>query len=364
MTTEQINAASTAFAAFAAFAAAVIGGLSIYQLRRMDRRARQREAVIYDDALQNRLDALIDDLRKVMGTPDDGIPRTLRETLMRFFVLYSDAFAADRDELLGSKDNAQMLDEFDFWAQQPAGRSAWEVFAAYSWPKGFREHVEQVFLEPSPYQVHMSPASLPWEIVVEQADPAQWTQSGAPAATRLTQPLQCGEVLLRMRPLEKEFPPAYLDKHLSDATSSEVQKQRREIFARWLGTLAADRRWLAVMGSRAVGHVCVGPPADYLATYLSQTPDAGLAADQVLEVRHLFIDPALQQQGCGRRLLETAAEYVRSTGKTPVLVVLPASGSAVILYEKLGWREIGRFTGKQGVNIVFRGPGDTTPPPG
>lgn len=360
---ENLNAASAAFAALAAVVAAFIGGLSIYELRRIDARARRREATQYDDALQSRLDVILDDLREVMGTPDDGIPAALRKTLMRFFVLYSDAFAADRDGLLGSSDNAPMLDEFDFWAQQPAGRSAWEVFAAYSWPQGFAEHVDHVFLEQPPYQVQMLPARQRWPVVVLPAVGSEWTPAKDPEKsdvlpspskeTRLPQPLQCAEVLLRVRHREPEFPPSRLDNDLKNTDVVDRQRERRAVFANWLMQSGAIQRWVAVMGSRAVGYVEVGSPATYLDAFLTQRPELGVTPTQALEMRHLFIDPDLRGAGSGRLLVEAAQAYVRNEGKTPILVVLPESRAAIRLYSALGWHEIGSFTGTQGTNLVM-----------
>lgn len=364
MSLEGLNAASTAFAAVAAIAAAFAAGLSVYEARRVDARARRREASQYDDALQTRLDAMMLDLRQVMGTPDDGVPEEIRETLMRFFVLYSDAFAADRDNLLGTSDNASMLDEFDFWAQQPAGRSAWEVFEAYSWPEGFKEHVEMTFLDTSPYTVDMKAATLPWKVDVREATATHWNDSpkdstaqpATPGKARLSEPLQCAEVLLRIRRLDREFPPSRLDKDLSGPTTLEEQRTRRAIFADWLRQSEADLRLLAMMGERAVGYVEVGPPADYLRSRLSVDTTLGPDPSEVLEIRHLFVDPDLRGKGTGQQLLDTATAYIRDAGKTPILVVLPASEPAIHLYKGSGWVQTGQFDGTQGVNLVFVGP--------
>ncbi|MGZ9586073.1 GNAT family N-acetyltransferase [Paenibacillus marinisediminis] len=65
-------------------------------------------------------------------------------------------------------------------------------------------------------------------------------------------------------------------------------------------------------------------------------------AEHTLEVMNLAVDPAMQGQGCGQRLLREAAEWARSNGYA-ILEVSTGNSSIgqLYLYQKVGFRIVG-----------------------
>lgn len=100
--------------------------------------------------------------------------------------------------------------------------------------------------------------------------------------------------------------------------------------------------WVAVDdGDRPLGHVAVldvapGWDAD------GWTAGTGIPAGSLAVVGVLFVDPTLTGRGVGTALLSTAVEHVRGQGRAPVLDVVSESTRAVALYERHGWRVVGR----------------------
>lgn len=63
------------------------------------------------------------------------------------------------------------------------------------------------------------------------------------------------------------------------------------------------------------------------------------------EVRHLYVDPAAQGQGIGRRLMAAlAAEIAGWDYAGLALAVVEGNAPAMAFYRRLGGREAGRFT--------------------
>ncbi|MFL6166823.1 MAG: GNAT family N-acetyltransferase [Ornithinibacter sp.] len=56
----------------------------------------------------------------------------------------------------------------------------------------------------------------------------------------------------------------------------------------------------------------------------------------------LFVDPAATGRGVGSALLATAVDHACALERTPVLDVVSESSRAVALYERHGWRVVGR----------------------
>lgn len=138
----------SAVAAIAAFAVAL---MSLRESRRIAEVANRRSAHAMDLTLQSRLDPLYPDLRRVLGHVEDGVPKQIRDTLIPFFVLYSDAFAAHRDGLLDSRDWDGFGQELAYWAQKPHARRAWKAFRQQTWTDGFADHVDATLSGPPAY---------------------------------------------------------------------------------------------------------------------------------------------------------------------------------------------------------------------
>lgn len=108
------------------------------------------------------------------------------------------------------------------------------------------------------------------------------------------------------------------------------------------GTLAT---WTALLDDEPVGHIAVLPVLD---PAVSREPDLsrlwmaghGLPAERLAEIGVYFTATRVRGQGIGAALMRTALDQVAALGLAPCLDVIP-TGSAVELYRRTGWREVG-----------------------
>lgn len=166
MSGEWLNAISAAMSAVAAIAALIIAWLGLREGKRAREEHVRRSAHEMDALLQSRLDPLYPGLRKVLGHVEDGVPREIRDVLIPFFVLYSDAFAAHRDGLLDHRDWIGFKQELAYWSQKPTARRAWMAFRQQTWTDGFVDHVDRVLAGPPAYpelqETHVSEPEVHW----------------------------------------------------------------------------------------------------------------------------------------------------------------------------------------------------------
>lgn len=151
MSGDQLNALAASMSAIAALAALAVAGLSLRDSRRFMELQKRERANAMDALFQARLDPMYPDLRRILGRLDDGVPEPIRNVLVPFFVLYSDAYGAYRDGLLDDRDWRGFERELAFWAQKPHARRAWEAFSRQTWTEGFAEHMTAVLDGPSAY---------------------------------------------------------------------------------------------------------------------------------------------------------------------------------------------------------------------
>lgn len=102
------------------------------------------------------------------------------------------------------------------------------------------------------------------------------------------------------------------------------------------------RHWLRLQAmGRASGFVLVVDTRQgvggFLCTVPPRTPD-GLGA---WTIRHLYVLPAFQGQGLGRRLLAAALARVRSAGAEEIELVTFANSPQRGFHEQQGWQEVG-----------------------
>lgn len=161
MSANALNAIAAAMSAVAALAALAIGWVTLRESQRQAAAAKRQAAHNFDAALQGRLDPMYPALRDVLGHLEDGVPSEIRNALIPFFVLYSDAYAAHRDGLLNDHDWIGFERELAYWAQRPVARRAWAVFSRQTWTAGFAEHMEAVLSGPAAYPnlAEVGPAS-------------------------------------------------------------------------------------------------------------------------------------------------------------------------------------------------------------
>ena len=144
LSSDALNAIAAAMSAIAALAALIVAGLSLRQSRQAAETSRRLSARALDDSLQRRLDPMYPELRRILGHLEDGVPREIRHVLIPFFVLYSDSYAAYRDELLNPGDWEGIAQEMAYWAQKPIAKRAWQAFRQQTWTHGFVDHVDAV----------------------------------------------------------------------------------------------------------------------------------------------------------------------------------------------------------------------------
>lgn len=159
MSGDEMNVFASAMSAVAAVAALGIAWMSLKESRRNAEAHRKQSAHVMDASLQSRLDPMYADLRKVLGDVDDGVPQHVRNVLIPFFVLFSDAYAAQRDGLLDERDWIGLKDELAYWAQKPVAREAWSAFRRQTWTEGFKEYVDAVLAGPAAYPDLTPPAA-------------------------------------------------------------------------------------------------------------------------------------------------------------------------------------------------------------
>ncbi len=104
--------------------------------------------------------------------------------------------------------------------------------------------------------------------------------------------------------------------------------------------------WTAELDGRPVGHVAVQradqvfTPAPLVEPWVG---GHGLPVDRLGVLGTLFVDPGVRRRGLGRRLHDTAVDWLREQGLAPCLDVVPSHAAALQMYAGLGWREVGRM---------------------
>ncbi|MEP9363805.1 GNAT family N-acetyltransferase [Nocardioides sp. CN2-186] len=98
-----------------------------------------------------------------------------------------------------------------------------------------------------------------------------------------------------------------------------------------------ERAWVAEVEGQVVGHVAVygadGPLRDAFV--------AGAGTDRLAELAVLFVGSGVIGTGVGGRLIDVAVEWIRASGRQPVLDVVPVHDRALAVYLRRGWTVIG-----------------------
>lgn len=104
---------------------------------------------------------------------------------------------------------------------------------------------------------------------------------------------------------------------------------------------AEERAWVAEdVSGRLLGHVAVHGLGD---GDLGDAFRAALGREDLGVVAVLFTSAASRGTGVGALLFDTAVAWVRATGRTPVLDVVPTHAAALAFYVRRGWVEVGSF---------------------
>jgi len=98
-----------------------------------------------------------------------------------------------------------------------------------------------------------------------------------------------------------------------------------------------ERAWVAELDGRVVGHVAVyAVEGDLREHFVTATGTEDLA-----ELAVLFVAADVIGTGVGGRLHDTAVDWIVSTGRQPVLDVVPVHARAVEVYRHRGWEAVG-----------------------
>ena len=110
----------------------------------------------------------------------------------------------------------------------------------------------------------------------------------------------------------------------------------------WLDGAAVRRAWIAELRGRVVGHVSISEPrSDDTAALLWRAGPDG-AHDEVAVLGRLFVVTGARRRAAGERLVRAARDHAREHDLRLVLDVMAKDAAAVALYERLGWRRLGR----------------------
>ena len=112
-----------------------------------------------------------------------------------------------------------------------------------------------------------------------------------------------------------------------------LTREQIDYMMEWMYSLDALKRQMTVENHVYLlaydGTQCVG--------YVSVRPDG----DDVFHLEKIYVLPAMQGTGCGRRLFESAVEYIRSVHPTPFTVELNVNrhNPALDFYRHMGMHE-------------------------
>ncbi|MFC9751984.1 GNAT family N-acetyltransferase [Streptomyces sp. NPDC056921] len=115
----------------------------------------------------------------------------------------------------------------------------------------------------------------------------------------------------------------------------------------WLTPSGLLGAWVAEAAGRVVGHVALTEPTDEEAVALWADLNGG-DAGRIGVLARLFVLPEMRGRAIGERLTRTVQAYASSAGLRLVLDVMTKDSAAIQLYERLGWRRIGRIDHKFG----------------
>jgi GNAT superfamily N-acetyltransferase len=126
--------------------------------------------------------------------------------------------------------------------------------------------------------------------------------------------------------------------HLSDGYPVFLPDGDFRRFVASPGELAA---WIAEQDGEIVGHVALHPMTSLRAIGLVRSK-LGLEPSRLGVIARLTVASSARGRGVGRLLLEAATAETRQRGLVPILDVVPRHESAVSLFERAGWTQIGK----------------------
>lgn len=109
----------------------------------------------------------------------------------------------------------------------------------------------------------------------------------------------------------------------------------------WLRSADVIAAWVAELDGGVVGHVAIMRPQgeDAVSLWMQQSGDQ---EDQIAVLARLFVVKEARKHAVGEQLMRAAMDHGIERGLRLVLDVMTKDVAAIRLYERLGWREIGR----------------------
>ncbi|SFF54222.1 Acetyltransferase (GNAT) family protein [Actinacidiphila alni] len=144
---------------------------------------------------------------------------------------------------------------------------------------------------------------------------------------------------------------ALIEVHATDGYPVEGVDQPEE----WITPPTVIQAWVAEIDHRIVGHVAIMRPQgeDAVALWQKQTNGAGT---EIAVLARLFVIREARGHSVGEELMRAAAAYAQQRGMRLVLDVMTKDTAAIRLYERLGWRPIGkaihRYGDDQQINAI------------
>jgi GNAT superfamily N-acetyltransferase len=113
--------------------------------------------------------------------------------------------------------------------------------------------------------------------------------------------------------------------------------------ARFIAAPDALAAFVAVSEGQVVGHVCVSPSGSPEVLDLARRA-SGVPVQRLAVVARLVVAPAHRRNGSARALLAEALAEATRLGRLPVLDVATHFAGAISLYDRSGWRRLGRVS--------------------
>ncbi len=111
--------------------------------------------------------------------------------------------------------------------------------------------------------------------------------------------------------------------------------------AGWLDVDNTLSAYVACERQDVVGHLALVTATRGPGSLPAPVAAIGVAPQHLAMVARLFVTPAARGRGVASALLATAREEASSRGLAPMLDVVESGRTAIRLYERLGWQQLG-----------------------
>lgn len=110
----------------------------------------------------------------------------------------------------------------------------------------------------------------------------------------------------------------------------------------WLNPPTLTNAWVAKLDHTVVGHVLLASPTKDDEAARIWHEHSGIPMATITVFGRLFVDPPGRGHQAGSHLMKAALQYATTFHLTAVLDVMEKDEAAIHLYERAGWRPIGK----------------------